>query len=85
MSLGRRWCFYPDRRNTPVFIMGDSYRYYMVEISFLARLGKGTTERYTRDGTWFPYEDRWDVITNGVQPDENEDPVKVARQLLDDT
>lgn len=65
--------------------MDDTYQYYVVESSFVVRLGKGTTERYTREGTWVPYEDLWDVITNGVQLEEDEDPVEVARQLFADT
>ncbi len=64
--------------------MSDTYRYYIVESSFVARLGKGTTERYTRDGAWVPYNDRWDVITNGVELEEDEDPVEVARELFAD-
>ena len=61
------------------------YTYYVVENSFVARLGRGTTERYTRDGHWVPYHDRWDVITNGVELMDDEDPVKIAKELFNDT
>ncbi len=65
--------------------MDEDYQYYVVESSFVARVGKGTTERYTREGKWVPYDDLWDVITNGVLLDEDEDPLQVARELFADT
>jgi hypothetical protein len=43
----------------------DEFHYYVVESSFVARVGRGTTERLTRDGAWVPYDDRWDVLTGG--------------------
>lgn len=64
--------------------MDDEHKYYVVESSFVARLGKGTTERYTRDRVWAPYDNRWDVITNGTLLEEDEDPVQVAEELFAD-
>ena len=54
----------------------------VVENSFVARLSKDATERYTRDGIWIPYPDRWDVITNGRLLCKGEDPVTVAEELF---
>jgi len=64
--------------------MFKKYKYYVVESSFVVRVGKGTVVRYTNEGKWELYPDRWDVITNGTPLDRDEDPVKVARELFKD-
>ena len=40
------------------------YEYYVVESSFVARVGGGRTERLTVDGCWVDYPDTWDIIMN---------------------
>lgn len=43
----------------------SEYMYYVVEHSFIARVGSGTTERLTPDGEWVDYDGRWEVLSNG--------------------
>ncbi len=58
------------------------YEYYVVESSFVARVGQGTTERLKRDGTWEDYPDTWDVLTNGRQLENEEKALAKAQQLF---
>jgi hypothetical protein len=58
------------------------YEYYVVESSFVARVGPGTTERLTRDGAWVDYPDRWDVLTNGRSLENEEKALETAKQLF---
>ena len=58
------------------------YDYFVVESSFVARVGPGTTERLTRDGTWEDYPDRWDVVTNGRLLESEEQALAKAQQLF---
>ncbi len=60
----------------------EEYSYYVVESSFVARAGPGTTERLTRKGTWVPYDDRWRVLTEGRMLDGEEDALRAAAQLF---
>ncbi len=64
--------------------MFKRYKYFVVENSFVVRIREGTVERYTTEGKWESYPDRWDVITNGTPLEKGEDPVKVARELFED-
>ena len=58
------------------------YEYYVVESSFVVRVGPGTTERLTHDGTWVDYPDRWDVLTNGRLLESEEKALAKAKQLF---
>lgn len=58
------------------------YEYYVVESSFVARVGPGTTERLTGDGTWVDYPDRWDVLTNGRLLESEEKALAKAKDLF---
>ena len=45
-----------------------NYSYYCVESSFVVRYDKdGDTgyQRYLESGKWEPFNDSWDVVTNG--------------------
>ena len=64
--------------------MSKNYKYYVVENSFVVRVNKGTIERYTPNGNWESYSDRWDVFTNGKLLESHEDPIQVARELFED-
>jgi len=41
------------------------YEYFLVEGTYLVRLGTRSAEYLKPDGSWRDYADRWDVITNG--------------------
>lgn len=60
------------------------YEYYVVESSFVARVGPGTAERLMRDGSWVDYPDRWDVLTNGRLLEDEEKALAKAKQLSQD-
>ena len=62
----------------------SEYMYYVVESSFVARVGAGTTERLQSDGTWVHYPDRWGVLTHGRLLEGREAALRKARQLLPD-
>lgn len=58
------------------------FHYYVVESSFVARAGRGTTERLTREGTWVPYDDRWRVLTEGRRLEDEAKARETARRLF---
>jgi len=60
----------------------EEYHYYVVESSFVARAGRGTTDRLTREGTWVPYDDRWRVLTEGRRLDDEQKARDKAAQLF---
>jgi hypothetical protein len=60
--------------------------YYIVEHSFVARVYRrqGRVERLLpEDGRWVPYNDAWDVYTNGRQVSEQE-AMERARYFADE-
>ncbi|MBU0481658.1 MAG: hypothetical protein KKG47_11215 [Proteobacteria bacterium] len=59
------------------------YEYYVVESSFVARVGLGTTERLMPDGSWEDYPDRWEVLTSGRLLESEEQASAKARQLFE--
>jgi hypothetical protein len=61
--------------------MADEYKFYVVESTFVARVGPGTTERLLRDGSWEPYDDRWRVLTEGRELDDEDKAHAKAEQL----
>jgi hypothetical protein len=58
------------------------YSYFVVESSFVARVGRGSTERLDADGTWVSYPDRWHVLTSGRLLANEQEALKKARQLV---
>ncbi|MBW1693525.1 MAG: hypothetical protein JRJ41_05065 [Deltaproteobacteria bacterium] len=54
----------------------SDYQYYVYSSSFVVRVGEGTTERLTRDGIWEDYPNRWEVLTEGREL-ENEKKLKI--------
>ena len=61
--------------------MAEDYQYYVVESSFVARVGEGSTEHLLRDGTWERYDDRWRVLTEGRELDNEDKALAKAQQL----
>ncbi len=59
------------------------YTYYVVESSFVARIGPGTTERLMRDGSWVDYPERWRVLTEGWRLENEEEALATARQIFE--
>lgn len=59
------------------------YEYYVVESSFVARVGPGTTELLTRDGSWVDYPDRWEVLSAGRRLENEEKALAKARHLFE--
>ncbi len=59
------------------------YEYYVVESSFVVRVGRGTTERLIRDGSWVDYPDRWEVLSGGRQLEDEEKALAKANQLFE--
>ena len=60
----------------------EEFHYYVVESTFVARAGRGTTERLTRERLWVPYDDRWRVLTEGRQLDDEAAALRKAAQLF---
>jgi hypothetical protein len=58
------------------------YEYYVVESSFVARVGPGTTEQLMRDGAWADYPDRWEVLSAGRRLENEEKALAKAKQLF---
>jgi hypothetical protein len=58
------------------------FHYYVVESYMVARAGRGTTERLTREGTWVPYDDRWRVLTEGRRIKDEAEALEVAKRLF---
>jgi hypothetical protein len=63
------------------------YNYYIVENSFVARIEQEAAylqpERYTEDGQWVPYNDVWDVCTNGRYVDCEAAALAEYREILE--
>jgi len=60
----------------------EEFSYYVVESCMVARAGRGTTERLTREGTWVPYDDRWRVLTEGRRLENEAKALQMARELF---
>ncbi len=60
------------------------YGYYVVESSFVVRMGGGRTERLTADGCWVDYPDTRDVIMNGRKVKGGEAEALVAAKAIFD-
>lgn len=58
------------------------YEYYVVESTFVARVGPGTTEQLMRDGSWVEYPDRFEVLSNGRLLDDEDKALAKAKQLF---
>ena len=43
----------------------EDYKYHAYSSAMVVRVGKGTTERLTIDGTWKDYPYRWEVLAEG--------------------
>ncbi len=61
----------------------SEYEYYVVESSFVVRVGPGTTERLTRDGSWVEYPYRWEVLSGGLQLDNEEEALATAKLIFE--
>ncbi len=59
------------------------YEYYVVESSFVVRIGPGTTERLMRDGSWTDYPDRWEVLSGGRLLENEEEALATAKRLFE--
>ncbi len=59
------------------------YEYYVVESSFVVRVGPGTTEQLMRDGGWVEYPDRWEVLSDGRQLKDEDKALAKAKQLFE--
>ncbi len=59
------------------------YEYYVVESSFVVRVGPGTTERFMHDGSWVEYPDRWEVLSGGRRLEDEEKALAKAKQLFE--
>lgn len=59
------------------------YEYYVVESSFVVRVGPGTTEQLMRDGSWVEYPERWEVLSGGRQLEDEERALAKAKQLFE--
>jgi hypothetical protein len=60
----------------------SEYDYYIVESSFVVRIGPGTTERLMPDGSWEDYPDRWDVLSHGRLLENEAQALVKAKQLF---
>jgi len=60
----------------------SDYQYYVYSSSFVVRVGKGATERLTRDGTWWEdYPFRWEVLTEGRELENEKKALEKAEQI----
>jgi len=59
------------------------YEYYIVESSFVVRVGPGTTEQLMRDGSWVDYPDRWEVLSGGRRLESEEEALSTAKQIFE--
>ena len=59
------------------------YEYYVVESSFVVRVGPGTTEQMMRDGSWVQYPDRWEVLSGGRQLEDEDKALAKAKQFFE--
>jgi hypothetical protein len=63
-----------------------NYAYYVVENSFVARVERNASpmraERLGEDGQWQPYDDVWDVHTNGRYVDSEAAAIGEYREIL---
>ena len=62
------------------------YRYYLVKDTYVVRWEGDKTPEFVRpDGTWHPYRDEWDVMTNGRYSGEDaEKAMEIAQELFDE-
>ena len=58
-----------------------AYQYYVYSSSFVVRVGEGTTERLTQDGTWEDYPFRWEVLTEGRELENEKKALEKAEQI----
>ena len=61
----------------------SDYQYYVYSSAFVVRVGRGTTERLTRDGTWEDYPYRWEVLTEGRKLENEKKALEIAEQLFE--
>ena len=65
---------------------GPTYNYYVVENAFVARIEQDASplqaERYGEDGQWRPYDNVWDVCSNGRHVDSEEEALAEYREIL---
>ena len=61
----------------------SDYQYYVYSSSFVVRIGEGSTERMTRDGTWEDYPYRWEVLTEGRKLENAQKALEIAEQLFE--
>ncbi len=61
----------------------SDYQYYVYSSSFVVRVGEGTTERLTQDGTWEDYPFRWEVLTEGRELENEKKALEKAEQLYE--
>ena len=60
------------------------YDYYIVENNFSVRVNDDSkAERLMADGQWIPYDDLWDVCTNGRRVKTEYDAMLEAKEILD--
>jgi hypothetical protein len=59
------------------------YTYYMVEGAFVVRVAPGVTERLLRDGSWESYPDRFGVLSEGIQLEDEEEAQETAKELFE--
>lgn len=63
------------------------YNYYVVENNFVARIEQEAAylqpERYTEDGQWVPYNDVWDISSNGRHVPSEAEALAEYREILE--
>lgn len=64
-------------------MMSAKYTYYVVESSFVVRIGPGTTERLMRDGSWTDYPHRWEALSAGLQLENEEEALATAKLIFE--
>ena len=60
------------------------YHYYLVEGTYLVRWNDKGGGFVKPDWTWHPYDDQWDIATNGrFIGDDEEEAMKRAKELFE--
>lgn len=59
------------------------YTYYVFEGFCVVRAGLGTTERLMRDGSWVDYPYRWEVLSMGLQLDNEDEALAIAKRIFE--